>query len=150
MTEHRYVTTLAWAGTTAGGYTAYDRAHDVECAGEVFTLSADAAFRGDASLPNPEQLVLAAASSCQLLSFLAVAALAGVDVVSYRDEAVAVMPAEATPMRITRIDLAPVIEVRGSDRATVEHLVAEAHEGCYVANSLAADVVVSPNVRLRG
>src|SRR5690606_15366595 len=103
-----------------------------------------------ASLPNPEQLVLAAASSCQLLSFLAVAALAGVDVVSYRDEAVAVMPAEATPMRITRIDLAPVIEVRGSDRATVEHLVAEAHEGCYVANSLAADVVVSPKVRLRG
>src|SRR5690606_38664992 len=120
---------LTWTGSTAGGYAAYDRGHDVECAGRHLRLSADAAFRGDASLPNPEQLLLAAASSCQLLSFLAVAALAGVDVVSYRDEAVAIMPTNAARMRITRIDPAPEIEVRGSDRATVERLVAEAHDG---------------------
>jgi len=148
MTVHQYQSILAWSGTTAGGYAAYDRTHDIECAGEIFTLSADPAFRGDASLPNPEQFLLAAASSCQLLSFLAVAALAGIDVVSYRDEAMAVMPADSPPMRITRIDLAPEIEVRGSDRATVEHLVAEAHDGCYVAHSLRADVVVRPTVRV--
>ena len=38
----------------------------------IFTWG-DVAFRGDASLPNPEQLLVAAASSCQMLSFLAVA-----------------------------------------------------------------------------
>ena len=148
MHHHHYSATVAWAGSTASGYAAYSREHDVQWADEILTLSADAAFRGDASLPNPEQLLLASASSCQLLSFLAVAALAGVDVVSYRDDARAVMPADAVPVRITRIDLAPRIEVRHADPDTVLRLVGEAHDGCYIANSLSAEVVVTPSVQV--
>jgi organic hydroperoxide reductase OsmC/OhrA len=58
------------------------------------------------------------------------------------------MPTDVQPMRITRIDLAPRIEVRGADVEQVTRLVHEAHEGCYVANSLAADVVVTPVVEV--
>ena len=76
MTVHQYSTALSWEGSTGAGYRAYGREHDVQISEEILTLSADAAFRGDASLPNPEQLLLAAASSCLLLSFLAVAARA--------------------------------------------------------------------------
>lgn len=148
MSDHHYAATVAWTGTTASGYPSYHREHDVQWADEVLTLSADADFRGDASLPNPEQLLLAAASSCQLLSFLAVASLAGIDVVSYRDDATAVMPSGADPMRITRIDLAPRIGVRQADPDTVLRLVEEAHDSCYVANSLSADVVVTPVVEV--
>jgi len=148
MTHHHYAAAIAWSGSTASGYAAYSREHDVQWSDEILTLSADAAFRGDASLPNPEQLLLAAASSCQLLSFLAVASLAGVDVVSYRDDATAVMPADTEPMRITRIELAPRIEVRQADAETVDRLVREAHDGCYVANSLSAEVVVAPTVEV--
>lgn len=148
MSDHHYAATIAWAGTTASGYAVYRREHDVDWSGEVLTLSADAAFRGDASLPNPEQLLLAAASSCQLLSFLAVASLAGIDVVSYRDEATAVMPAGVIPMRITRIDLAPRIGVKYADQDTVLRLLREAHDGCYIANSTSADVVVTPTVEV--
>ena len=146
MTDHRYETTLAWSGSTASGYRSYTRAHDVALGDDILTLSADAAFRGDASLPNPEQLLLAAASSCQLLSFLALAARAGLDVVSYRDDAAAVMPADAEPLRITRIDLAPHVEVRGAHADDVARLLHEAHHGCYVANSLSAQVVLAPTV----
>jgi organic hydroperoxide reductase OsmC/OhrA len=46
-----------------------------------------------------------AASSCQLLSFLAVAARAGVDVVAYDDEAEGVLPDRGQPVSITRITL---------------------------------------------
>ncbi|QEW01927.1 OsmC family protein [Microbacterium lushaniae] len=148
MTDHHYATTLMWTGDTGSGYAGYGRAHDVEFAGDILTLSADAAFRGDASLPNPEQLLLAAASSCQLLSFLAVAARAGVAVLAYRDDATAVMPAVPAPMRITRIHLAPHIQVRDADAAAVCRLVHDAHEGCFVANSLTADVVVAPVVEV--
>ncbi|KAA9158963.1 OsmC family peroxiredoxin [Microbacterium lushaniae] len=148
MTDHHYATTLMWTGDTGSGYAGYGRAHDVEFAGDILTLSADAAFRGDASLPNPEQLLLAAASSCQLLSFLAVAARAGVAVLAYRDDATAVMPAAPAPMRITRIHLAPRIQVRDADAAAVRRLVRDAHEGCFVANSLTADVVVVPVVEV--
>lgn len=149
MRDHHYAATVAWTGSTSSGYSTYRREHDVQWSDEVLTLSADAAFRGDASLPNPEQLLVAAASSCQLLSFLAVAALAGVDVVSYRDEATAVMPAASVPTRITRIDLAPRISVRRADPDVVVRLVREAHDDCYIANSLSADVVVTPTVEVR-
>jgi len=50
-------------------------------------------------------LVVLAASSCQLLSFLAVAARARIDVVDYQDDAEGEMPEAVTPMRITRIVL---------------------------------------------
>jgi organic hydroperoxide reductase OsmC/OhrA len=147
VTTHTYRTTLAWHGTTAVGYDAYDRTHRVTLPpahGEL-VLSSDPAFRGDAGLANPEQLLLAAASSCQLLSFLAVAARARIEVLEYRDEAEAVMPEEEQPMRITRIVLRPRIVVgAGTDGDRVGRLVELGHRQCFIANSLNTKVVVEP------
>jgi organic hydroperoxide reductase OsmC/OhrA len=148
---HRYATALRWTGSTGLGYEAYDRGHDVHL-GRVasgLAVSADPSFRGDAARANPEQLLLAAASSCHLLSFLAVAARARIDVVAYEDDASAVMPEDDPPMRITRIDLRPVVTVVGdpSGRATVqrlERLHEVAHRECFIANSLRAEIVVTP------
>ncbi|WP_327152701.1 OsmC family protein [Nostocoides japonicum] len=103
-------------------------------------------FRGDPQLTNPEQLLLAAASSCQLLSFLAVAARARLDVVGYVDEASAVMPEDERPMRITEIVLRPRIRLRGRGSEKVPRLVRIAHEECFIANSLAVDVRIEPTV----
>lgn len=149
MTAHQYLATLEWTGSTGSGYRTYSREHRVSMAarGEV-TLSADAAFRGDATLANPEQLVVAAASSCQLLSFLGAAARAGVDVVTYRDEAVGTMPVDRTPLAITEIELRPEIHVRDADVARVAALVAEAHDQCYVAHSLRTEVRVRPSIEV--
>jgi organic hydroperoxide reductase OsmC/OhrA len=140
---HRYRSNLSWRGSTAVGYESYERSHSVETppSRSVLTLSADAAFRGDAQLSNPEQLLLAAASSCQLLSFLAVAARARIEVVAYDDEAEAVMPEDATPLRITEIWLRPQIVVSpDASIGRVERLVELAHKECYIANSLSAEV----------
>src|SRR5208283_2401757 len=111
---HRFRATCRWNGSTGVGYDSYVRAHEVLCppAEDAIQLSADPAFLGNSSLLNPEQLVVAAASSCQLLSFLAVAARARVDVVSYVDDAEAEMPERASEMSIERIVLRPHIVVR--------------------------------------
>lgn len=146
MATHEYSTRLAWDGSTGDGYRAYDRAHDIELAGGTLPVSADSAFRGDESLTNPEQLLLAAASSCQLLSFLAVAALAKVDVLAYEDDASAVMPDAAEGMRLTEIVLRPRITVRGTDEATVAGLVEKAHRQCFVANSLNTTVRIEHTI----
>lgn len=148
MTVHQYNTTLSWEGSTGAGYRVYRRAHDVQVADEILTLSADPAFRGDASLPNPEQLLLAAASSCLLLSFLAVAAQAGVDVIGYEDDATAHMPMDQGPARITRVELTPRITVRGADAEHVQELLRQAHEGCYIANSMTAEAVIDASVEV--
>lgn len=154
--DHTYLTRLAWAGSTAAGYRSYDRAHRLALAGTTLEVSADPAFHGDPALPNPEQLLLAAASSCQLLSFLAVAAIAGLDVTAYDDAAQALMPAvgadgdSAAGVRITRIVLRPRVTVAaGTDPDQVLALLRTAHEQCYVANTLNAEVVLEPTVVIR-
>ena len=152
MPDHTYRAQLQWTGSTGAGYRAYPRAHSAAAppAADFVELSADPHFRGDADLMNPEQLLVMAASSCQLLSFLAVAARAGVDVVGYEDEATGVMPGDASPQRITRITLRPVVTVAGLvESGLVERMLHEGHEQCYIANSLTTEVLVQPTVVLR-
>jgi len=145
--EHHYRATCAWRGSTAVGYDAYARAHTVTMppADASVTMSADPAFRGDARLVNPELLLVAAAASCQLLSFLAVASRARIDVLEYADDAEGWMPEDDRPTRVTRILLRPRITVRGDvTPARLSHLTEVAHRECYIANSLRTDVVVEP------
>ena len=148
---HHYRVTSRWSGSTGAGYDIYDRTHTVSTTPvtETLTLSADPAFRGDPTRLDPEELFLIAASSCQLLSFLAVAARARIDVVEYDDYAEGLMPDDVTPMRITEIALRPRITVRESvteDR--VRHLCEVAHRECYIANSVTTAITVEPAITI--
>jgi organic hydroperoxide reductase OsmC/OhrA len=106
--------------------------------------------KGDPSVLNPEQLLLMAASSCQMLWFLHLAAKARIDVVAYEDEAEALMPEDVEPVRITEITLRPRITVEGdASDERVERLVHQAHEYCFVANSLTSDMTIQPTVERR-
>ena len=65
----------------------------------------------------------------------------------YTDDATGEMPDDLVPQRITRIVLRPRVTVAaGADLAVVERMLHEAHEQCYIANSLTTDVVVEPTV----
>ena len=148
MTTHIYKSILNWTGRT-DDYETYGRQHDVTMSGITVALSADSAFRGDGSLPNPEQMVVAAASSCLLLSFLAVAARSGVQVLEYHDEAQGVMPDNVHPLRLTSIVLRPRVVVQGATADRVERLLHKAHEQCYIANSLNTEVTLEPVIEVR-
>jgi organic hydroperoxide reductase OsmC/OhrA len=152
MATHTYRSTLAWQGSTAVGYDAYDRTHRLKTppSEDELTLSGDTAFGGDGRLMNPEGLLLAAASSCQMLSFLALAARSRVDVLAYDDDAEAVMPEDDEPVRITRITLRPRIQVAaGSNLARARRLVQKAHDTCYVANSLRTEIEIDASISER-
>jgi organic hydroperoxide reductase OsmC/OhrA len=148
---HEYRCHLHWTGSTAGGFERYDREHLVSCppAEHVLRLSSDPAFRGNPDLLNPEQLLLAAASSCQMLYFLALAARAGIDVVAYTDDADAVMPEDYKPVRITEIVLRPRIRI-ASDVAEerVREIIQHAHQLCFIANSLTSTITNEPHIEL--
>jgi organic hydroperoxide reductase OsmC/OhrA len=141
--------TCAWSGSSAAGYEHYDRTHagSTEPATVALTLSSDPTFGGDPTLLNPEQLLVLAASSCQLLTFLAVAARARIDVTGYEDDAEGFMPDDDLPMRITRIELRPRISVAGDvPEERLRHLVEVAHRECFIANSLRTEIVVTPTI----
>lgn len=146
---HEYRCRLDWSGSTAAGYDAYDRTHRASCppAGAELRLSSDPAFGGNPDLLNPEQLLVAAASSCQMLSFLAYAGRARIDVVSYVDEAEGVMPEDEKPVRITEIVLRPHIVVAGDvDEERVRRFIERAHEACFIANSLKTNITIEPEI----
>ena len=156
---HQYHLSCAWQGSTGVGYDAYDRAHTATTppVPDPLLLSGDPAFGGDAVRWNPEQLLVLAASSCQLLSFLAVAARARLDVIAYDDDARGEMPDDDLPVRVTRIVLRPRITVRAGDRYAgradrlverVRHCCEVAHRECYIANSVTTDIVVEPTVEV--
>ena len=151
MATNRYETRVRWTGSTGLGWDHYDRAHVASAPGaaqEVRVTTGES--KGDPSILNPEQLVLMAASSCQMLWFLHLAAKARVDVVEYQDEALALMPTDTQPVRITEIELRPRIVVAGKlDPARVEKLAHLAHEHCFVANSLNSEMTLTPTVEVR-
>jgi organic hydroperoxide reductase OsmC/OhrA len=106
--------------------------------------------KGDPAVLNPEQLLLMAASSCQMLWFLHLAAKARIDVVAYEDEAEALMPEDEEPVRITEITLRPRIVVDGdASEERVEKLVEQAHGYCFIANSLNSSMRIEPTVERR-
>ena len=147
---HRYRVRCSWQGSTGVGYERYGREHAASAppAAPDLTLSSDPAFRGDPARLNPEQLLVLAAASCQLLSFLAVAARARLDVVSYEDDAEAEMPEGDRPVRITAIRLRPriVLSPGQADETRVRQLVDLAHRECYIANSLKTEITVEPTI----
>jgi organic hydroperoxide reductase OsmC/OhrA len=151
VTDHHYTARVHWTGSTGIGWDAYDRAHTAKAppAEQEVRLTTGEA-KGDPAVLNPEQLVVMAASSCQMLWFLHLASKARVDVVSYDDEARALMPGDEEPVRITEITLRPRIAIAGpASEERVRKLVRSAHEHCYIANSLMSQMTIEPSIEIR-
>jgi organic hydroperoxide reductase OsmC/OhrA len=95
---------------------------------------------------DPEEALVAAASSCHMLSFLFLAAKRGFMVDSYIDDAFGVMEKNAGgKLFISRITLRPKIKFSGGSiptEAQLQSLHHAAHEECFIANSLKSEVVV--------
>ena len=87
MTDHRI--TLDWQRNDATFERGnYPKDHRVRyLGGQTLGVSAAAAYGGNATLADPEQVLLSALSSCHLLTFLAVAANRGYIVDEYLDDA---------------------------------------------------------------
>ncbi|HTV11448.1 MAG TPA: OsmC family protein [Acidimicrobiales bacterium] len=149
MKIHEYRCELSWAGSTGKGYRAYDRTHQVRMppAKAELDMASDPSFLGDPALPNPEQLLTAAATSCHMLSFLALAAREGLDVVAYRDEALGRMPVSSQSMET--ILLKPRVTIAGAvEEGQFRRLMHEAHETCFIARSLRSEITVEPELEV--
>ena len=134
---HRFEARLTWTGETRE-YESYTRTHRIEVPGKpVLTGSSAAEFKGDAALHNPEDLLVAALSSCHLLSYLAVAARSRLVVLGYEDRASGTMQLVDKRMRFTEVVLRPRVTVaRGTDLAKATALHDKAHDVCFIANSV--------------
>jgi len=100
----------------------------------------------DASAVDPEEALVAAASSCHMLFFLSLAGQRGYIVDAYIDDAIGEMDVDADgKIAMTRILLRPAITFSGArlpDAAAIAALHHAAHDRCYIANSLKTAIVI--------
>jgi organic hydroperoxide reductase OsmC/OhrA len=153
---HVYVARISWTGNSGGGtsnYSDYDRCFDVEIEGKpVLQGSADPIFRGDPARYNPEDLMLAAASSCHMLTYLALCASRGLVVVAYEDEAKGELHIEAAGGgRFEHLRLHPVVTLAaGQDAGLARNLHEEAQRLCFIANSCSTPIAHEIRIRMAG
>jgi organic hydroperoxide reductase OsmC/OhrA len=149
MATHHFEAQVSWR---AGGEGVTAGTHRVQFAGRPpLDLAAAPQYRGDPSRLNPEELFVAALTSCQLLSFLSLAGRAGVSVLAYEDRPLGTLAVADRKMRMTDVLLRPRITVAaGTDEAKVRGLVESAHEVCFIANSVACPVRLEPEVVVEG
>ncbi len=94
---------------------------------------------------DPEEAFVAALSSCHMLTFVDLARRAGIVVESYEDAALGIMERIAPGrMAITRVTLRPKILCEGGvpDQAKLDELHHQAHELCFIANSVKTEITV--------
>lgn len=148
---HQFFATVAWQrdGQDFAGQR-YSRGHEWQFDGGLTVAASSSPL--SVPLPmsvaeniDPEEALVAAASSCHMLFFLSLAAQRGYVVDDYRDAAVGELGKNAAGrLAMTRIVLRPRIAFAGTPPtpdalASLHH---DAHERCYIANSLTADVIV--------
>jgi organic hydroperoxide reductase OsmC/OhrA len=146
MSDH--VAEIAWKRQTDGfSYDSYNRAHEWRFDGGVVVPgSAAPGYRGEPERVDPEEAFVAALSSCHMLTFLAIAAKKKLVVDAYDDRAVGRLDKNAAgKLAMTSVELnpkvtfAPGVEV---DAATLEKLHHDAHENCFIAQSVKTPVAV--------
>ena len=146
----RHGATISWRADGDFASDGYSRRHEWRFdGGAVVPASASPdVVRPPLSDPagvDPEEALVASAASCHMLWFLSLAQAEGLVVESYEDQAVGEMWRIAPGrMAITRITLRPAIAFAGTppDAETLQRLHHEAHERCFIANSLKCEIVV--------
>lgn len=151
---NRYTATVAWKrNDTRFTDNQYNRAHTWRFDGgaEVPASASPHIVPRPLSDPagvDPEEAFVAALSSCHMLWFLSLAAQRGFVVERYEDEAEGTLAKDdAGRLAMTEVTLRPhVVYAPGAAPSEDEDraLHHEAHERCFIANSVRTDVRVAP------
>lgn len=145
----KYGATVSWTSDGEFASGRYSRAHELRFDGGAVVRGSSSPHvvpvYSDPAGVDPEEALIASASACHMLWFLSLAQAAGLDVASYRDEAIATMGKDDRGrIAVTRIILDPQIVFIGRepDADELARLHHEAHERCFIANSLRTEIVV--------
>lgn len=146
MSEHRVNVKWARNGNDFS-FESYNRDHawTFESGIEIKASSAPG-FQGNPDCVDPEEALVAALSSCHMLTFLAIAAKKRLTVDGYEDSAVGYLEKNAEGrLAVTRATLRPKVVWGGEQTPTLEEIGKmheHAHRACFIANSVLTEVSI--------
>ena len=151
--QHLFECRLIWTGASKGSttdYEKYSREYRVDIPGKpCIRGTAAPVYRGDPALPNPEDLLVASLSACHFLSYAALCARGGVQVLVYEDDASGTMERVDGVERFTEVTLRPKVTIGpGSDPEKARSLHERAHAICFIANSVNFPVRNEPRITI--
>jgi len=150
--EHHYALKIEWTGNLGTGtsdYRAYTRNHIISAENKPeIPGSSDPSFRGDKTRYNPEEMLVAALSTCHMLSYLHLCAVNKVIVLEYNDNATGTMKENPDGSgQLTETTLNPVVKVQDSSmNAKAQELHDQAEKLCFIARSVNFPVYHKPTV----
>ncbi len=146
MSEHR--ASIHWLRNEGPfGSEGYSRDHEWAFdGGQRIAGSAAPEYLGNVAGVDPEEALVAALSSCHMLTLLAIGAKKGWVVDDYLDEAVGTLEKNSEGrLAVTRVVLRPRIVFaagKGPDAEALVKLHESAHRNCFIANSVKTEVTV--------
>jgi organic hydroperoxide reductase OsmC/OhrA len=150
-----YTATISWKRGDGELFTdnRYSRGHDWAFDGGVRVRASSSPHVvpkfSDPAGVDPEEAFIASLASCHMLVFLYLAAKKDLIIESYTDEAEGKIGKNAKgKLYVSEVTLHPRVVWGGTapDRAVLEHLHHNAHEDCFIANSVLTDVRCEPVV----
>jgi organic hydroperoxide reductase OsmC/OhrA len=139
-----YDTSLSWSQELEG---------ELASAGlPGLTFGSPPEFGGKPGRWGPETLLLGAAESCTLLTFLALAKRKGVQCSAYRSSAVGTVAADAEGLiRFTEVIIRPVVRLKNpADEPTVRAIFQDVPRRCFIGASLKAEPRIELTVEVEG
>jgi organic hydroperoxide reductase OsmC/OhrA len=151
--DHDFAVSVEWTGNRGEGtatYRSYGREHRITAAGKPdLAGSAARVFHGNADRWNPEEELIAALSSCHMMSYLHVAVRNGIVVEAYTDAATGRMRVDDDGGgRFTAVMLRPVVTISSGDPDLARSIHAEASRLCFIASSVNFPVHHEPEIRV--
>lgn len=149
---HQYQAEILWQrGAQAFIDNRYSRAHQWEFDGGLIVPASSSPLSvpvpmSEAKNVDPEEALVAALASCHMLFYLSFVAKRAYVLEQYKDLAVGIMDKNAQGRQaITRIHLRPHESYSSEKQPSLqerEELHHMAHEHCYIANSIHAEVII--------
>lgn len=138
---YEYRTTGRWTG----GGNGVVRAESIQ---PPIDFSAPPEFQGQAGVWTPEHLLLAAATSCFITTFRAIAEASHFEFLALDVESRGRIGKADGGWHFTEIAIEPTLTIfREGDRQRANRLLEKAKQSCLVARSLALTVIMTPLVR---
>ena len=110
-------------------------------------ISSPPEFRGAAGYWTPEDLFVASANACLMLTFLSAAEREHIVISSYESSAAGLLDRIEDNFRFSTITIEPIVELEDSSFAgRVREMFREAEVNCLIGNSIKAALHVQPRV----
>lgn len=151
---HTYTAETIWErGEQAFSDNQYSRKHTLRFDGGISIVGSSSPLVvpvpfSEPNAVDPEEAFVSAISSCHMLWFLSIAVKNGFIVDAYHDRAIGIMtPDERKKYWVSSVTLRPEVIFSGvnmPDAAQIADMHHQAHEDCFIANSVKTHIQVVP------